>query len=93
MTALLIIAVLAVAGFAAFKISKSKEKVSINESVIVEPVKSQQPKVEVVIEPKKEVEALVKKELTLKPKKQTAEKKAEPKQKKVTTKKSDKKQK
>jgi hypothetical protein len=85
MTALLIVAVLAVAGFAAFKISKSKEKVSNNESSIIEPVKSEQPKVEVV--------APVKKELTLKAKKQNAEKKAEPKQKKPTTKKTDKKQK
>jgi hypothetical protein len=101
MTALLIVAVLAVAGLAAFKILENKKKVSNNEPIIVEPVKFEQPKVEVVIapkvepviEPKKEVVVPVKKELTLKPKKQSAEKKTEPKQKKPTTKKSDKKQK
>lgn len=77
MTALLIVAVLAVAGFVAYKISKSKEKLEENHAVIVEPVKEDQPKVETVVENKKEVVA-PKKELKLKEKKQpVAEKKKE----------------
>ena len=69
MTALLIVAVLAVAGFVAYKISKSRAKLEENQTVIVEPVKEDQPKVETVVETKKEVVA-PKKELKLKEKKQ-----------------------
>jgi hypothetical protein len=84
MTALVIIAVLAVAGFAAFKISKSKEKLSNKESAIVDPVKVEDLKVEAVVE-KKEVVA-PKKELKLKEKKQpVVEKKKEEKVVKTTT--------
>lgn len=72
MTALLIVAVLAVAGFVAFKISKSKEKLEENHATIVEPVKQDQPKVEAVIEAKKPVEKVkeVAKKETVAPKKE-----------------------
>ena len=87
MTALVIVAVLAVAGFVAYKISKSKAKLEENHATIVEPVKTEQPKVETVVETKKEVSA-PKKELKLKEKKQPVTEKKKEEKPKTSAKKS-----